>query len=817
MSDSDFEYGTLERETEETVGEVTSLSMTKRVDCRQRKRNVEAVVSEKVDSSSAASCSGGRSVRQRQDKRGRPPSRLPPAYETLLNFYEAVDSVLCFLVKNRIPTKVSNLQSMISKTYNGMYGNNETILMQLRSIVRIAEGAVRFERVSEAVAELDGGCYLSVVFSNIGGTGAARRNKRLKLVREGLENYYLQSQSSLPSPPSSSLHCSSNMSGLPPPADLPRSPEPKKKSEDPLLIPPFATGTMKTLTDDDEVETKRGLQSGKELVSYLQTLPFYKDQIVHMEFKPPQSAVFSDLENPLPRPLAEAIQLKKGISRFYQHQVKAINAAMQGKHVAISTATSSGKSIIFNIPVLSSILSSPPGSCIALYLYPTKALAQDQLRHLKSLVSGNSQLSNAITLACLDGDTEHASRSRVATSANILLSNPDFLHASFLPNHKRWSRVLKGLRFVVLDESHTYKGAFGAHVSCVMKRMLRLHSIYSNRSNPPPQFICCSATMENTEEHFSALLPLEEYLGGRGNLCCIPSKDDTAPQGGKTLLLWRPPSITTTTDVSQKCSAAVNVIPRGGQKHSPASSNGNYRLSAQCDRQHVVRRFKEGTNISASSFPRTAASTRTMAAVNATTFCNKLTSSLFEKVCSGVHDNHHMMESSYDGGGVVVPSASGATNLKQCPTSQMVSTFEPQVVGRDTNSEKHQVGEDGPIPHDDDSVINDLSTIASGGGVSTAVILDAAVSEDVGSFSCTTTAEESGESEEFVRRTSPILETAMLFSALVKQGIRTLAFCRTRKLTELVLQVRWTPAVVLLTHIIYIIVQVVVPQGHFCD
>ncbi len=436
MSDSDFEYGTLERETE-TVGEVvTPLTIKTKVGFRQCRRMDEVVVSEKVDSSSTGSCNGGTKARQRQNKRGQPLSCLPPAYETLLNFYEAVDSVLCFLIKNRIPTKVSNLQSMISKTYNGIYGNNETMVMQLRSIMRIAQGAVRFERIPEA--ELDGS-YLNVMFSNIGGTGAARRNKRLKLVREGLEKYYLQSESLLP-PPSNPLHHSLNMSDLPPPADLPGSPEPKKKkkSDDSLLIPPFATGTMKTFTDDEEVKTKR-LRTGKEILSYLQILPFYKDQIVYKEFKPPRSAVFCDLENPLPLPLAEAIQLQKGISRFYQHQVKAINAAMQGKHIAISTATSSGKSIIFNIPVLSSVLSSQPDTCIALYLYPTKALAQDQLRHLKSLMSGNSQLSNAITLACVDGDAEYASRSLAAKSANILLSNPDFLHASLLPNHKRWS------------------------------------------------------------------------------------------------------------------------------------------------------------------------------------------------------------------------------------------------------------------------------------------------------------------------------------------------------------------------------------------
>ncbi len=417
------------------------------------------------------------------------------------------------------------------------------------------------------------------------------------------------------------------------------------------MIPPFATGSMKTLTDDG-MEAKR-LCNGKEIVSYLKTLAFYKDQIVHMEFKPPRSAVFSALENPLPLPLTEVIEVKKGISRFYQHQVKAINAAMQGKHVAISTGTSSGKSIIFNIPVLSSILSSPPDTCIALYLYQTKALAQDQLRHLKSLVSGNPQLMNTITLACVDGDTEYSSRSQAATSANILLSNPDFLHAGLLPNHKRWSRVLNGLRFAVLDEAHTYKGAFGAHVSATMRRLIRLHSIYSNHSNPPPQFICCSATMENTEEHFSALLPMKECLGGRQNLCCISSKEDTAPQGGKTLLLWRPPIIITNNNVSSpKCSEVNNVQRRGRPRCSPARSNVN--------RQYVAVRFKDGTNIMSPSpsFPRIASSTteKTTTAVDGTStaFPNKIISPLSDKRCSSAHFNHHMMESSCDGGVIVL-------------------------------------------------------------------------------------------------------------------------------------------------------------------
>ncbi len=740
MSDSDFEYGTLERETEKGGEVVTSITIKKKVvGSRKCRRKDEVVVSEKVDSSaSTGSYNGGKHVLQRQNKRGRPLSCFPPAYEKLLNFYDAVDSVLCFLIKNRIPTKVANVQSIVSKTYNGMYGNNETMLMQLRSILRISQGAVRVERVSEA--ELDES-YLNVTFTSIGGTGAARRNKRLKLVHEGLEKYYLQHSESLllppPPPPSISLHQSLNMPDLPPPADLPGSPEPKKKKESndsPLIPTTFATGTMmKTSTNDEQPEVKiKGLCTGSGLLSYLQTLPFYKDQIAYKEFKPSQSAVFCDLENPLPLPLAEAIKLQYGISRFYQHQVKAINAAVKGKHVAISTSTSSGKSMIFNIPVLSSILNSAPGTCIALYLYPTKALAQDQLRHLKSLVSENSEMGNAITLACVDGDADYASRSHASKSANILLSNPDFLHASLLPNHKRWSRVLQRLRFVVLDEAHTYKGVFGAHVSCVMRRLLRLHSIYSKHFNPPPpppQFICCSATMENTEEHFAALLPLEGCLGGRKNLCCVLSKDDTAPKGSKTLILWRPPIITTT-------DAAQNIL-KASSSPNPLPPSTTY-VSIDSTTKKFLKKTKLIFPASSEECSNSSGSTSSFQSSN----------------------HHYMLDNSCGGWGTTVmqQACCGVSHLKhKHSTTQMMASEGVE----------------------NDSILQDKNSVGELRDFSKANM----------KLDCT--AVENGESEVFSRRTSPILEISMIFSALVKRGIRTLAFCRTRKLTELVLQVLW--------------------------
>ncbi len=302
---------------------------------------------------------------------------------------------------------------------------------------------------------------------------------------------------------------------------------------------------------------------------------------------------------------------------------------------------------------------------------------------------------------------------------------------------------------MVLDEAHTYKGAFGAHVSCVMRRLLRLHSIYSNHLNPsPPQFICCSATMENTEEHFSALLPLEECLGGRKNLCCVLSKDDTAPKGGKTLILWRPPIITTTTNVSQ------NMLELSSPRPTAADSIVN-----------AATKFLKKKLI----FPSSEESSNNTSQYN--------------------YDD--MLESSYDGGGIVVQySGGGVTNLKQQhPTTQMVTS---------------EVVENDLIPQENNSV-------GEGGGVSIANVKLGATEEDTTVSYLKNTAKENGESDEFARRTSPVLEISMIFSALVKQRIRTLAFCRTRKLTELVLQVWWWGH---LQYIVYIVV-VVVPQGYY--
>ncbi|CAM9670030.1 unnamed protein product, partial [Scytosiphon promiscuus] len=220
-------------------------------------------------------------------------------------------------------------------------------------------------------------------------------------------------------------------------------------------------------------------------LDYLKSLPIYEGQAVFTETLPGRDGEFSDTLQPLHPEVTAALAASKGVTRLFKHQALAIDAAAAGQHVALSTATSSGKSVVFNVAVIEAIVGRRPDA-VALYLFPTKALAQDQLRSLKGLVGASPFLSERVRPMTLDGDTPFGERGVVAEDANIILTNPDMLHASVLPGHKRFRRILGNLSHVVIDEAHVYRGAFGAHVSMVLRRLLRLWSVNAE-PGPPPQ------------------------------------------------------------------------------------------------------------------------------------------------------------------------------------------------------------------------------------------------------------------------------------------------------------------------------------------
>ncbi|MBI1878304.1 MAG: DEAD/DEAH box helicase [Chloroflexi bacterium] len=267
-------------------------------------------------------------------------------------------------------------------------------------------------------------------------------------------------------------------------------------------------------------------------LNYIKEQSFYQDQLVHVERIAARGVRYESLERPLLRLLVEAIKAS-GTPRLYSHQAQAINAIRAGQDVVVATGTASGKTLCYNLPVLEAALLNSEAR--ALYLFPTKALAQDQLRALTELLHHLKAVSpptkNGLPpwlprLGSYDGDTPQNSRTRLRREANIILTNPDMLHVGILPNHKLWAHFLKNLKFVVVDEAHIYRGVFGSHVAAVLRRLTRLCQLYDNR----PQFICCSATIANPDEHI-------ERLTGRRP---VVVDDDGSPQAPKQFALWNP-------------------------------------------------------------------------------------------------------------------------------------------------------------------------------------------------------------------------------------------------------------------------------------
>ena len=220
----------------------------------------------------------------------------------------------------------------------------------------------------------------------------------------------------------------------------------------------------------------------------------------------------------IPTTLRARLQ-RAGITELWQHQAETYERARAGEHLVVATGTASGKSLAFQLPVLDRLLADD--RAVALYLAPTKALAHDQLRVLRGFKLPQ------VRAAVLDGDTPQTERDAVRRTANLLLTNPDLLHHSLLPNHQRWADLLHRLAYVVVDESHVARGVFGGHVSLVLRRLRRLCERYS----ASPTFLLASATIGNPGEHASELTGLE----------VSPITLDGAPRGPIDVGLWLPP------------------------------------------------------------------------------------------------------------------------------------------------------------------------------------------------------------------------------------------------------------------------------------
>lgn len=245
---------------------------------------------------------------------------------------------------------------------------------------------------------------------------------------------------------------------------------------------------------------------------------FFGGELVHRRLIPAREARYQNLDPPLPEALRASLA-RKGITRFYRHQASAIQQIRSGVHVVLVSGTASGKTLCYQIPIAERILENQKST--SLLMYPTKALAQDQLGSLEHL-----QLPGLVA-STYDGDLPTNLRSRVRTRSNVILTNPDMLHYGILPNHRLWASFLSRLSFVVVDEMHYLRGMFGSHSAQILRRLRRLAAHYGSQ----PTFVFTSATIGNPAELARRLSGLKIAL----------VEGDTSPSGERIVALWNPP------------------------------------------------------------------------------------------------------------------------------------------------------------------------------------------------------------------------------------------------------------------------------------
>src|SRR5262250_3178752 len=276
---------------------------------------------------------------------------------------------------------------------------------------------------------------------------------------------------------------------------------------------------VKTIAFDTALEKRaeRAVRNVEEVLRGFAERDSNHDVLTALRRFPARPAVYSEWPGWVSEPLRE-VYVAKGIARPYSHQAAAAEAVRAGNHVVIVTPTSSGKTLCYNLPVLDAILKNEDTR--ALYLFPTKALAQDQLaelydlnRSLEGRKSEDSKFegpqietpeasSKTFGVFTYDGDTPSDARKAIREKGHIVLTNPDMLHAGILPHHTRWTRLFENLKYIVIDELHTYRGVFGSHFANVLRRLERVARFYGRS----PQFVCCSATIANPGELASRLI-----------------------------------------------------------------------------------------------------------------------------------------------------------------------------------------------------------------------------------------------------------------------------------------------------------------------
>ncbi|MFN8005975.1 MAG: DEAD/DEAH box helicase [Terriglobia bacterium] len=274
------------------------------------------------------------------------------------------------------------------------------------------------------------------------------------------------------------------------------------------------------------------------------------ERVVHVEHFPAQEASWADFPASL-HPEVRGVFQQRGIDRLYTHQAAAVGAVMHGQNVVVVTPTASGKTLCYNLPVLNALYSNPESR--HLYLFPTKALAQDQMEELYQLVQLSGKEIKTFTY---DGDTPQDARRAIRSQGHVVISNPDMIHAGILPHHTKWVQLFENLKYVVIDELHTYRGVFGSHLTNVLRRLKRICAFYGSK----PQFICCSATIANPKDLAERLLEEDVELVDTNG----------APRAEKYFVFYNPPVVNKPLGirrsyVNETRSIALHFLKRGLQ------------------------------------------------------------------------------------------------------------------------------------------------------------------------------------------------------------------------------------------------------------
>ncbi|MBD3265405.1 DEAD/DEAH box helicase, partial [bacterium] len=229
----------------------------------------------------------------------------------------------------------------------------------------------------------------------------------------------------------------------------------------------------------------------ESILELLQNDPQFRNNITFWKTVPAQNPTFGEWPERFSEDIRHLLR-SRGIENLYSHQAEAVFRSLNGENVIVVTPTASGKTMCYNLPVLHHLTQVNP-EARALYLFPTKALSQDQVLELQDLSSG---LGAKIKVHTFDGDTPASARRAIRNSGHIVVTNPDMLHTGILPHHTLWIKLFENLEYIVVDEVHQYRGVFGSHFANLMRRLRRICKFYGSN----PKFVCCSATIANPAE-----------------------------------------------------------------------------------------------------------------------------------------------------------------------------------------------------------------------------------------------------------------------------------------------------------------------------